>query len=217
MLHLDQFVLSHTRVRPVAMVPEILLHQAEDSMHLWNETTRLVEGGEIPPPFWAFAWAGGQALARFVLDNPDLVRGRSVLDFACGSGLVGIAAALAGAARVTCVDIDALAIAATQLNADLNHASLHAELRDCVGAHAIDADIVLAGDVFYERALSQRVVPWFRALASLGVDVVVCDPDRAYPPGQGFDARAHMQVPVSEDLEGRTIRSATIWRATTGS
>lgn len=208
-----RFVLDHTVVREVPIVPEVLLRQADDSMHLWSKTEHLVLSGDVPPPFWAFAWAGGQALARYILDHPEVVRGRAVVDFASGSGLVGIAAALAGAARVTCIDIDPLAATAIRCNAELNHVALSVETRDCIGELFPDADVVLAGDVFYESGLSERVLAWLLGVATTGKLVLLGDPNRPYAPGAGFIALVEIDVPVPLDLEGTDMRRATIWKA----
>lgn len=212
-LDIAQFVARFTVPDGVRFVPELQLRQADGVIELWDRVRTALQSETIAPPFWAFAWAGGQALARYVLDNPALVRGRRVLDFACGSGLVGIAAARAGAATVRCVDIDRFALEAVRANAALNDVNVEAACVDLLGETEIDADVVLAGDVFYERALSDRVLPWLHALAARGVEVLAGDPDRNYPPADGFARVAQYVVPVSTDLEGRSERSATVWRA----
>src|SRR5688572_4837896 len=157
------FILAETRLRPVPHAPELVLHVADEATALWQKTEE--ELGEIglPPPFWAFAWAGGQALARYVLDHPEAVRARHVLDFASGSGLVAIAAMTAGAARVTACDIDPFAVAAMDLNAAANGVAIEAVQADLIGQdHGWDA--VLAGDICYERDLAQRVTEWLLGL-----------------------------------------------------
>lgn len=202
------FVRAHTRLSPVPFVPEVLLHQADEPIALWERTED--GGAEQPPPFWAFAWAGGQALARYVLDSPGLVTGRSVLDLATGSGLVAIAAVRAGAGPVTANDIDPLSLAAVRANAEANDAAVRA-----VEGDLLDTDdaygVVLAGDVFYSREMAGRVLPFLRRAAARGALVLVGDPGRAYLPG-GLTERAVYDVPVSEALESVPIRRTTVWQ-----
>jgi predicted nicotinamide N-methyase len=202
------FVRAHTRLSPVPFVPEVLLHQADEPIALWERTED--GGAEQPPPFWAFAWAGGQALARYVLDSPGLVTGRSVLDLATGSGLVAIAAVRAGAGPVTANDIDPLSLAAVRANAGANDAAVRA-----VEGDLLDTDdaygVVLAGDVFYSREMAGRVLPFLRRAAARGALVLVGDPGRAYLPG-GLTERAVYDVPVSEALESVSIRRTTVWQ-----
>ena len=204
------FVRAHTRLAPVPFVPEVRIHQAEEPIALW-ERTEADGGAEQPPPFWAFAWAGGQALARYVLDHPALVAGRSVLDLATGSGLVAIAAVRAGAGPVTANDIDPRSLAAARLNADANRAGLR-----CVAGDLLDTDdryeVILAGDVFYSRAMADRVLPFLRRAAGRGSLVLVGDPGRAYLPDTGLTARASYDVPVSAEVESVTVRHTTVWQ-----
>jgi predicted nicotinamide N-methyase len=201
---------AHTKPAPVPFVPEITLWQADEPIALWEATE--AAGESQPPPFWAFAWAGGQALARHVLDDPDLVAGRSVLDLATGSGLVAVAAARAGATPVTANDIDPLSLAAAAANAELNQVRV-----DTVEADLLDTDdkycVVLAGDVFYSREMAARVLPFLRRAAGRGSLVLVGDPGRAYLP-TGLIKRATYEVPVSEALESVPIRSTTVWQIT---
>ncbi len=202
------FVRAHTRLAPVPFVPELRLHQADEPIALWERTEA---GGQTqPPPFWAFAWAGGQALARFVLDTPDLVAGRAVLDLATGSGLVAIAAARAGAGPVTANDIDPLSLAAAQANARANAVEVRVvegDLLDTEPAYGV----VLAGDVFYSREMAGRVLPFLRRAAGRGALVLVGDPGRAYLP-DGLTERAAYEVPVSEALESVPMRRTTVWQ-----
>jgi predicted nicotinamide N-methyase len=206
---LADFVRAHTRLAPVPFVPELALYQAEEPITLWERTE--AGRGEQPPPFWAFAWAGGQALARYVLDAPDLVRGRDVLDLATGSGLVGIAAARAGAQRVTANDIDPLALAAARANAAANGVRLH-----LVGGDLLQTDrryaVILAGDVCYSREMAGRVLAFLRRAAAHGSLVLVGDPARAYLPSEGLTAAASYDIPVAEALESVPIRHTTVWR-----
>jgi predicted nicotinamide N-methyase len=203
------FVRTHTRPSPVPFVPEITLYQADEPIALWAETE--ASGAEQPPPFWAFAWAGGQALARHVLDLPELVEGRSVLDLATGSGLVAVAAARAGAHRVTANDIDPLSLAAAAANAEANGVRV-----DTLEADLLDADdeygVVLAGDVFYSRAMAGRVLPFLRRAAARGSLVLVGDPGRAYLPADGMIKQAAYDVPVVEALESVPVRRTTVWQ-----
>lgn len=206
------FVRAETRLLPVPLVPEISLHLAEESLPIWQRTEE--ELGEIglPPPFWAFAWAGGQALARHVLDHPDMVRDKRVLDFASGSGLVAIAARKAGATVVEAADIDGFAHAAIALNAQANDAApIIVHPQDIVGADE-GWDVVLAGDVAYERDLSARVFAWLETLAARGAQVWVGDPGRSYLPREKLRKITEYGVPVSRELEDAEIKRTAVWR-----
>ncbi len=206
---LADFVRAHTRLAPVPFVPELRLYQADEVIALWERTE--AAGVDQPPPFWAFAWAGGQALARHLLDDPELVSGRSVLDLATGSGLVALAAARAGAAPVTANDVDPLSLAAAGANADANGIRL-----DLLEGDLLDGDekygVVLAGDVFYSREMARRVLPYLRRAAGRGSLVLVGDPGRAYLPVDGMIRRAAYDIPVIEDLESVPIRRTTVWQ-----
>ena len=211
-----QFVRAHTRLTPVPYVPEVRLHLADEPIALWELTESRDDAGpsgagEQPPPFWAFAWAGGQALARHVLDDPGLVSGRAVLDLAAGSGLVAIAAARAGASRVTANDIDPLSLAATLANAEANGVRVDTVEGDLLGGDP-DAGVVLAGDVFYSREMAARVLPFLRRAVAGGALVLVGDPGRAYLPGAGMLRLASYEVPVPEALESTTVRHTTVWQ-----
>ncbi|TCT05921.1 putative nicotinamide N-methyase [Aquabacter spiritensis] len=205
------FIQAETRLRPVPLVPEIRLHVADEAVPLWHRTEEELGELGLPPPFWAFAWAGGQALARYVLDRPDLVAGRVVLDFASGSGLVGIAAAKAGAARVVCADIDRFAHGAIALNAAANAVALETETRDLVGSDA-GWDVILAADICYERDLAGRVAAWLGALARRGATVLIGDPGRTYLPKDRLEMLAEYRVPVTRDLEDMEIKHTCVWR-----
>jgi predicted nicotinamide N-methyase len=205
------FIRAETRLRPVPHAPELVLHVADEATALWQKTEE--ELGEIglPPPFWAFAWAGGQALARYVLDHPEAVRARHVLDFASGSGLVAIAAMTAGAARVTACDIDPFAVAAMDLNAAANGVAIEAVQADLIGQdHGWDA--VLAGDICYERDLAQRVTEWLLGLSRRGATVLIGDPGRSYLPEARLDRLAVYEVPVTRTLEDSDIKRSSVWR-----
>ena len=207
----ESFVRAHTAPAPVPFVPEIRLYQADEPIGLWE----LTEGeyrSEAPPPFWAFAWAGGQALARYVLDHPEVVAGRRVLDLASGSGLVAIAAALAGAAAVRAVDIDPVSVAAIRVNAEANGVAIEAELADVLDRPAGGAEVVLAGDVFYSKAMARRVLLYLRRARGAGATVLVGDPDRAFLPGALFASLADYRVPVPLALEDAEVKHTSVWR-----
>jgi predicted nicotinamide N-methyase len=207
----EAFVLANTALMSPPHVPEIRLHLADEAHDLWLKTEDELAGIGLPPPFWAFAWAGGQGLARYVLDNPPVVRGRNVLDFATGSGMVGIAAAKAGAARVLAADTDPFCAAAVRLNAEANGVALDFSGDDLIGRDD-GWDIILAGDVFYDRELASQLAPWFDSLHGRGADVLVGDPGRAYLPQSGMTALAVYQVPVTRALEDAEIKKTTVWR-----
>ena len=210
------FVRAHTRLAPVPFVPELSLYLADEPIELW-ERTEQGSAAEQPPPFWAFAWAGGQALARHLLDNPELVAGRRVLDLATGSGLVAIAAARAGAAGVTANDIDPLSLAAAEANAEANAvrvATVEGDLLETREGY-VEAGVILAGDVFYSREMAARVLPFLRWAAGRGALVLVGDPGRAYLP-TGLIERATYDVPVLEALESVPVRHTTVWQVTNG-
>ncbi|SCL49867.1 Predicted nicotinamide N-methyase [Micromonospora citrea] len=209
------FVRLHARLAPVAFVPEVRLHQADDAIGLWELTEGEFRSAQ-PPPFWAFAWAGGQALARYVTDRPELVAGRRVLDLAAGSGLVGIAAARAGAANVRAVEIDELAVAAVAVNAEANGVRVDAELGDILDGDAGGAEVVFAGDVFYSQAMTNRVLRFLLRAARAGAQVLVGDPGRAFLPRDRFDELAAYDVPVPETLESVRVKRTTVWQLRAG-
>lgn len=204
------FILAQTRLLPVPHAPEIAIHVAEEATELWQKTEDELATIGLPPPFWAFAWAGGQALARHLLDHPALVAGRHVLDFASGSGLVAIAAARAGAARVEACDIDAFAAEAIRINAAANAVAVTARLEDLVGRDE-GWDVVCAGDVCYEKAMAERVVAWLATLRRRGAQVMIGDPGRSYLPKDRLEALATYAVPVTRALEDSEIKRSTVW------
>jgi len=204
------FILAHTRLLPAPHAPEISLHVAEEATELWQKTEDELATIGLPPPFWAFAWAGGQALARYILDHPEFVRGRRVLDFASGSGLVAIAAAKAGAAQVEACDIDAFAAEAMQLNAAVNDVSITARLDDLIGRDE-GWEVICAGDVCYERAMAESVVAWLSGLVARGAQVLIGDPGRSYLPKDRLVEVATYQVPVTRSLEDAEIKKSTVW------
>ncbi len=209
------FVRAQTAPASPPLVPEIRLHLASAVTPLWRATEATLAAREVPPPYWAFAWPGGQALARYLLDDPGVVRGRSVLDFAAGSGLAGIAAAMAGAAAATAADIDRFAAAAIALNAAANGVTI-----DIIGADPIDRpaawDVVLAGDVCYEQPMAGRATAWLRRLAAAGTEVLLGDPGRSHRPADGVVELARYRVPTSLDLETRTECETVVWRLLPG-
>ena len=206
----ETFIRANTDVMAPPHVPEIRLHLATEAHDLWLKTEEELEEIGLPPPFWAFAWAGGQGLARFVLDNPDIVAGKRVVDFASGSGLVAIAAAMAGAVEVIAVDIDPWAATAVRLNAGENGAGVGFSSEDIIGL-PVAADVLLAGDVFYDRDFAVRLVPWLSLLASHGTVVLVGDPGRAYLPQNVLQACATYEVPVTRVLEDSDVKKTTVW------
>lgn len=205
-----RFILDNTTILPPPHVPEIRLHLADEAHDLWLKTEEELEEIGLPPPFWAFAWAGGQGLARYVLDHPETVAGKRVVDFATGSGLVAIAAVQAGATSVRAVDIDPWTEAAVGLNSRLNSAEIDFSAADIIGT-AIDADTLLAGDVFYDKSFADRLIPWFEALVEAGVDVIVGDPGRSYCPRERMQALATYAVPVTRALEDAEVKKTTVW------
>ena len=206
------FIRSNTTMTRTPLLPEIALHLATEITPLWKATEESLRESNVPPPYWAFAWPGGQAVARLVLDRPELVAGKSVLDFAAGTGLVGIAAAMAGAARVQSCDIDRFALSAIALNAELNGVEVKAVSADLVDRPLPGIDVVLAGDVCYEKPMADRVTAWLRGIAATGTLVLLGDPGRAYVPTSGIERVGQYAVPTSLELEDREMRETTIWR-----
>ncbi len=208
------FVLEQTRPGRATLVPEIALRLASEAVPLWQATEATLAATGLPPPYWAFAWPGGQALARELLDRPDRVRGRRVLDVGAGGGIAAIAAAKAGARAVMAAEIDRFALAALAINAADNGAAVTLFDGDPIGRMDLDAQIVLIGDLCYERPLAERIVPWLRRLAGAGVEVLLADPGRAYVPKDGLIELARHVVPTDLDLEDRTTREVVIYRVT---
>ena len=205
------FIEAQTAIAAPPLTPEIRLHLATEITPIWQATEATLEENNLPPPYWAFAWPGGQAVTRLLLDRPDWVKGKRVLDFAAGSGLSAIGAAMAGAARVEAAEIDDFAIAAMLLNAELNRVTIEVLRHDIVG-RSEGWDIVVAGDVCYERPMAERVIPWLRGLAGNGVTVLMGDPGRAYLPAQGLVEVARYAVPTSKELEDREQRETRVLR-----
>jgi predicted nicotinamide N-methyase len=207
------FVRGNTTLIALSLVPEVRLHLATEVVPLWRKTEEELEKQGVPPPYWAFAWAGGQALARYVLDHPEAVRGKSVLDFGSGSGLVAIAAAKAGAAEVLAADIDAFAAAAIQLNAEANGANLVITQEDLIGRTG-DWATILLGDMCYERPLTERLLIWLEERRRAGATVLLGDPGRSYFPMSGVEKLTTYRVETTRELEDREIRETSVYRLT---
>lgn len=206
------FIRRETRIKPVPHAEEIRLHLADEAMSLWSRTEEELGELGLDPPFWAFAWAGGQGLARHILDTPALVRGKRVLDFACGSGLVGIAAMMAGAKACHAVDIDPVALAASRLNAQLNNVALELECADLTDASPPVADIAFCGDVFYDKPMAEKVLRFLDRLLAGGMDVVIGDPGRSYLPSERLTQLAEFTVPVVGQLEDNEVKRTHVFR-----
>ena len=210
------FVRRNTAITSPPLVPEISLYLATEINPIWQATEDTLARCALPPPFWAFAWAGGQALARFLLDHPERVAGRSVLDFAAGSGLVAIAAAKAGAASVLACEIDHFAAAAIAANAALNDVAIAVRTGDMLDTVDPRWEVVTAGDVCYERPMADRVTAWLRGLAARGALVLLGDPGRTYLPCEGLVERAHYLVATSREIEDRDTRDGIVWEVLPG-
>ena len=206
------FILRNTAIVAPPLVPEIQLHLATEMTPIWHATEETLARGAVPPPFWAFAWAGGQALARYLLDHPETVAGREVLDIGSGSGIVAIAAAKAGAARVVASEIDPFAAAAIALNAALNGVTVAIETRDLLDRAAAGWGVALAGDICYEEPMSSRAVTLLRRIAARGRLALLGDPGRAYLPREGLVERARYHVLTSRELEDRDEREGVVWQ-----
>ena len=209
-----EVIRDSTRLRPVPLVPEIQLYQASEPMSVWQQTEQATGRIGLDPPFWAFAWAGGQALARYLLDHPEAVTGRHTIDVASGSGLVAIAAVLAGAAAVTAYDIDPLAAAAIAVNADANGVAVPVVLAD-VRLHddlpAPGTDLVLVADAFYEQELAAEVLRLAERSRDHGAAVLFGDFGRAYLPRTRLVPLASYDVPGLRVLEDADIKHTTVW------
>ena len=205
------FIRSNTAIGVPPLVPEIRLHLAAEVTPIWYATESSLARNGLPPPYWAFAWAGGQALARYLLDRPETVAGREVLDIGSGSGIVAIAAAKAGASRVVAADIDPFAAAAIALNAPLNGVTITVETRDLLNRGPAGWGVALAGDICYEEPMSSRAMTLLRRVAARGRLALLGDPGRAYLPRAGLLERARYQVPTSRELEDREAREGVVW------
>ena len=208
-----RFVAANTALLSPPLVPEIRLHLATEVVPLWRKTEEELEAEGVPPPYWAFAWAGGQALARYVLDHPAEAAGKRVLDFGSGSGLVAIAAAKAVAADILAADIDAFACAAIALNATANVVAIKVTRDDVIGATCA-WQTILVGDMCYERPLADRLLAWLGDCARGGATVLLGDPGRSYFPKSGIEKLATYNVQTTRDLEDREIRETSVFRFT---
>lgn len=206
------FVRDNTVIAAPPLIPEIRLHLATEITPIWQATEETLARNALPPPFWAFAWVGGQALARYLLDRPEQVAGRRMLDFGAGSGLVAIAAAMAGAVSVMAAEIDHFAVAAIAANAALNGVVVTVTTGDVMETADPSWEIVTAGDVCYEQPMADRVTAWLRELAGHGRLVLLGDPGRAYLPTAGLRERARYRVPTSRDIEDRETRDGIVWQ-----
>lgn len=205
------FIRANTKLIAPPLVPEIRLHLAEESLPIWQKTEEELGEMNVPPPFWAFAWAGGQALARYLLDNPQLVRERIVLDLGSGSGLTAIAAMQAGARSVLASDIDPLSLAAVALNAEVNGVAVATSQENLLGQPPIAADVILVGDLFYERPLAEAVLAYIESASRTGAYILIGDPQRSYFPRNRFTSAADYRVPVTRELEDAEIKHTAVW------
>jgi predicted nicotinamide N-methyase len=208
-----RFILENTRLQRPPHTPELELRLADEITPIWRMTEEALEEMGLPPPFWAFAWAGGQALARYVLDRPEVVAGKRVIDFASGSGLVAVAAMKAGAASVLAADIDVFCEAAVSLNAAANGVAVA-----FTGVNLLDAappawaEVILAGDICYEKPLAERVLAWLGEARAAGATVLIGDPGRSYFPREGLEKLAEYQVPTTRELEDMEVKKTSVWR-----
>ena len=211
----EAFIKKHAALLPVPFVPEITLYQAEKMNPVWRDLEVLVGQRDMSMPFWAFVWAGGQAIARYILDHPEVVQGLRVLDFASGSGVGAIAAVKAGAKKVWATDIDPVACAAMDLNAAHNEIDLEDISRLDLDRLGKKVDLIIAGDVCYEHTMSHRVMRWLRLCRQEGICVIISDPARGYAPDKNPDERltelATYTVPTSREIEEQDTRDVTIW------
>lgn len=206
------FIRDNTRSLSPPLVPEIKLYLAEESLPIWQKTEEELGEMNVPPPYWAFAWAGGQALARCLIDMPQLVAGKSVLDLGSGSGLTAIAAMKAGAASARAADIDVVSLAAAQLNAEANGVAISTTSEDLLARTPDDYDVVLVGDLFYEKSLADNVLKFIEIAARGGATVLIGDPQRSYFPRNRFEKVTEYRVPVSRELEDNEIKHTAVWR-----
>ncbi len=205
------FILANTRLQRPPHTPEIELHLADEVTPIWRMTEETLGEMGVPPPFWAFAWAGGQALARYVLDHPETVAGKQVIDFAAGSGLVGIVAMKAGAASALSADVDGFCEAAVALNAEVNGVQVAFTAADLLDAPAPDMDVILASDISYEKPLAERVRAWLAQAHGRGVRVLLGDPRRSYFSTEGLVQLAEYEVETTRELEDFAVKRSGVW------
>ena len=209
-LDLDQFIQQQTVTISPAIVPELVLHLATEVTPLWHMTEERLKQGGLPPPYWAFAWPGGQGLSRYIIDYPEFVCGKRVLDFAAGCGIAAIAAMKSGAKSACAIDIDPLALAAIRLNAQLNDVVVDTCDGIDMDRPCRNIDVIIAGDVCYQQAMSATIMRWLWLCVAQGIKVLLADPGRAYVPNEGLVERARYTVPTSRDLEDRDSRTVVV-------
>jgi predicted nicotinamide N-methyase len=207
----EGFILANTKLLSPPLVPEIKLHLAEESLPIWQKTEEELGAINVPPPYWAFAWAGGQALARYLLDHASEIKDQHVVDLGSGSGLTALAAKHAGAAHVLAADIDALALSAIKLNAYANNLELQTTAQDLLAAAPGDFGVVLVGDLFYERQLAELVQKYIDQAKAQGAKILIGDPGRNYFPKDRFQLAAEYRVPVTRELEDAEIKKTSVW------
>ncbi|HXS05751.1 MAG TPA: methyltransferase [Rhizomicrobium sp.] len=207
-MNADAFIRDNSELLAPPLVPELKLHLASEVIPLWRKTEEELAEIGVPPPYWAFAWAGGQALARYLLDHPQITAGKRVLDFGAGSGLVALAAAKAGARHVAAADIDPFALAAIRRNADANSVNVETIAHDLIDS-ADEFDLILVGDMCYERPLAERLMAWLKKSSAV---ILLGDPGRSYFPKSGLTRLATYSVPTTRELEDREIRETGVWR-----
>jgi predicted nicotinamide N-methyase len=208
----DAFIRANTLLHEPPLIPEVKLHLASEIVPIWQMTEEELQESGLPPPFWAFAWAGGQALSRYILDNPELVRGKRVLDFGSGSGLIAIAAMKAGAASVLAADIDPFAVASIRLNAEVNNVSVLVTSDNLVGTANQGWDIILIGDMCYERPLAESIEIWIHNLVAEGATALIGDPGRTYLPKSGIEKLVSYAVKTTRELEDTDVRNTSVWQ-----
>lgn len=209
------FIRANTRLLSPPLVPEIILHLAEESLPIWRRTEEELGELNVPPPYWAFAWAGGQAVSRYLIDNAHLVVGRTVLDLGAGAGLASVAAAKAGAREVLAADIDLVSLAATALNATANSVTVATTSNDLLSTTPPQFDVIIVGDLFYERTLADRVLAFIEAAVARNPAplILIGDPQRSYFPRNRFERLAEYRVPVTRELEDSEIKLTAVWKA----
>jgi len=205
------FIAANTRLQAVPHAPEISLWLADEITPLWRLTEEELGAMGLPPPFWAFAWAGGQALARWLLDHPDQVAGKRVIDLATGSGLVAVAAMKAGAVSVLAADIDPFCAAAVAANARSNGVEIAFTDANLLDAPPPSVDLICAGDVFYEKPMAEAVLVWLKQAQAKGTRVIVGDPGRTYFPKSGLTLLAEYTVPTTRELEDQEVKRSRVW------
>lgn len=215
MMSEEDFIRQQTTLTTASLVPEIKLQLATECTPLWQMTEERLHQNNLPPPFWAFAWPGGQGMARYILENPDLVKGKRVLDFAAGCGIAAIAAMKAGAQSAVAVEIDPMALAAVQINAAHNNVTVENRGGIDMEKPIKDIDLILGGDVCYQQAMSVLMMRWLWLCFATGTKVLLADPGRAYVPHEGLVQRGEYVVPTSRDLEDNDTRTVKIWELVT--